>query len=77
MQDEQFEIGTFAKACGMTKATLMHYEKIGLFQPESVGENGYRYYSENQIYQIETISQLRYLDMSLTDIKDFLYHNTK
>jgi len=77
MQDEQFEIGSFAKACGLTKAALMHYEKIGLFNPDYIGKNGYRYYGKDQIYQIEAISQLRYLDMPLTDIKNFMYYNTK
>lgn len=70
-------IGEFAKACGMSKATLMHYEKIGLFEPEYIAENGYRYYGEEQIYRIETISQLRNMDMSLIEIKDFLDHNSR
>ncbi len=72
MYNDTFEIGTFAKACGMTKAALMHYEQLGLFIPDHIGENGYRYYTEDQIYRAEAITLLRYLDLSLSDINEFL-----
>ena len=35
---------------GVTKNTLFHYDKIGLFSPDIVRENEYRYYS---VYQME------------------------
>lgn len=78
MKNSQMMIGDFAKACGLTKAALMHYEEIGLFAPEYVSvENGYRYYGEDQIFRIEAISQLRSMDMSLSEIKAFLDHNSR
>lgn len=40
--------GEFARRMGVTKNMLFHYDKIGLFSPEIVDTNEYRYYS---IYQ--------------------------
>ena len=42
--------GEFARRMGVTKNTLFHYDNIGLFLPEIVDTNDYRYYS---IYQME------------------------
>lgn len=64
--------GEFAKLMKVSKHTLFHYDDIGLFCPELVGENEYRYYS---IYQIETFNSillLKKLGMSLQEIKEFL-----
>ena len=37
--------GEFARRMGVTKNTLFHYDNIGLFLPEIVDTNDYRYYS--------------------------------
>ena len=37
--------GEFARRMGVTKNTLFHYDNIGLFSPEIVDTNEYRYYS--------------------------------
>ena len=46
---EYMTTGEFASAMGVSKDTLFHYDDIGLFCPEKVSGNGYRYYS---IYQM-------------------------
>ena len=43
--------GEFARRMGVTKNTLFHYDNIGLFLPEIVDTNDYRYYSIYQIYE--------------------------
>ena len=55
---EYMTTGEFASAMGVSKDTLFHYDDIGLFCPEKVSENGYRYYS---IYQMETFDTIRML----------------
>jgi effector-binding domain-containing protein len=35
----------FSKLCGVSKHTLFHYNEIGVFSPDVVDSNGYRYYS--------------------------------
>ncbi len=66
-------IGQFSKICMVTIKTLRHYDKIGLIHPSSVNtENGYRFYSEEQIPKMLLIKKLKYYGFSLTDINDIL-----
>ena len=62
----------FARICGTTKRTLIHYENIGLFLPFQRDKNGYRYYSEAQHNMFLTIAQLKETGMSLEEIRDYL-----
>ena len=61
--------GELARLMGITKETLFHYDEIGLFQPEIVKENGYRYYAIYQMEVLNTILLLRDLGMPLKEIK--------
>ncbi len=67
-----FTTGEFAKLVGVTKHTLFHYDKIGIFSPEIKGDNDYRYYSVFQIEVFYVIATLKELDMPLKDIKAYL-----
>lgn len=66
-------IGQFSKTCMVTIKALRHYDKTGLIHPYMINEeNGYRFYSEEQIPQMLLIKKLKYYGFSLTDIKDML-----
>ena len=66
-------IGQFAAMHGINKKTLMWYDEIGLFRPAAVNpENGYRCYSYRQSAVLETILLLRELDVSVSEIQDFM-----
>lgn len=67
-----FSTGEFAALCGVTKHTLFHYDKIGIFSPEIKRENGYRYYTTAQYDTFLVISILRELGMPLQQIKEYL-----
>lgn len=67
-----FTTGEFAKLVGVTKHTLFHYDKIGIFSPEIKEDNDYRYYSVFQIEVFYVIATLKELDMPLKDIKAYL-----
>lgn len=72
-KDKLLTIGQFAKLHGINKKTLMWYDEIGLFQPAAVNpENGYRCYNYHQSPILETILLLRELDVSITEIQDFM-----
>ncbi len=71
-----FTTGEFAEAMGTTKDTLFHYDRIGLFSPEYLGENGYRYYSYRQFGMFSDIQILKGLGMELNEIKDYLLHRS-
>lgn len=62
----------FLELCGITKNTLVWYEKIGLIQPEFIGENGYHYYSKEQFFEIDLIKSLKWTDSSLLDCKEYM-----
>ncbi|MFS1289078.1 MerR family transcriptional regulator [Pseudomonas piscis] len=63
-------IGQMARCHGLTTKTLRHYDSIGLFAPMLTGrDNGYRYYSPQQIATLGRIVWLRQLGMSLEDIR--------
>ncbi|PWU69843.1 MerR family transcriptional regulator [Gracilibacillus dipsosauri] len=64
--------GQFAKLMNVSKDTLFYYDKIGIFSPEIITSNGYRYYSVYQSDVFNVISTLKELDMPLKDIKTYL-----
>ncbi len=64
--------GAFAALAGLNKRTLHYYDEIGLFCPNHMGENGYRYYSANQLDRLSLIVTLRDLGVSLEEIRTCL-----
>lgn len=65
--------GAMAKLHSINKQTLIYYDKIGLFRPESTdGETGYRYYSLEQAQVLEVILILKQFGMPLKEIRGFL-----
>ncbi|WP_018610292.1 MerR family transcriptional regulator [Uliginosibacterium gangwonense] len=63
-------IGQLARLLGITTRTLRHYDAIGLFAPAWVApDTGYRFYSAEQIAQLEHILHLRRLAVPLEQIQ--------
>ena len=68
----------FAKLHNVNKRTLHYYDKIGLFSPNSKGENNYRYYDALQSIDFEYIRMFKELNMSIEEIKNYIENpNTK
>ncbi|MDR1805554.1 MAG: MerR family transcriptional regulator [Clostridium sp.] len=55
---ELLSIKEFAEYTGVKQHILRHYDDIGIFQPIMRGENGYRYYSPQQITALNMVSVL-------------------
>lgn len=67
------KIGEFAKRCGASVQTLRYYDQIGVFCADHIDpDSGYRYYSQDKIKTFALIEQLKKLDFSLDEIKEFL-----
>lgn len=64
-----YTVHEVAKLSGVTIKTLYHYQKIGLLMPESVAENGYRYYGDNELERLQQILLYRELDLPLEKVK--------
>lgn len=71
-KDKLFTTGAFAQLHKVSKDTLLYYDRIGLFKPEAVGENGYRYYTLSQFSKYNIINSLKSYGFSLNDIKELL-----
>lgn len=64
-----YTVQEVANLSGTTVKTLYHYQKVGLLFPNSVGENGYRYYTDKELERLQQIMFYRELDFSLEQIK--------
>ena len=66
-------IGEFSKICGVSTKTLRYYDEIGLIHPDEINhENGYRYYSIEQLKKMLFINRLKSYHFSLEEIKAIL-----
>jgi DNA-binding transcriptional MerR regulator len=62
-------ISEMAQIQGISRQTLIYYDRIGLFCPDFVDENGYRYYNSLQIPFLKEICFLKSIGIALEDIK--------
>ena len=53
---------------GMSRDTLRHYEKRGLISPKK-GENGYRYYTDEDVQRLLGIVYQRKMNLGLSEIE--------
>lgn len=72
-----FTAGELAGLFGISKQTLLYYDKINLLSPDFISDNGYRHYSIEQYLDLEIIVNMRALNISIADIKHFLLHRSK
>ena len=69
MSGRFFSVSDFAKLSQSTRATLHHYDKLGLLSPVSRGTNKYRYYSSEQLSVVSLIQTLQALGVTLDEMK--------
>lgn len=68
-----FTVGELAKLNNLNKQTLIYYDNINLFKPKIVDKNnGYRYYTSDQLEILDSILVLRELGIPIKEIKEFL-----
>ncbi|MBY0203724.1 MerR family transcriptional regulator [Paenibacillus cucumis (ex Kampfer et al. 2016)] len=70
--NEMLSISAFSKLSEVSRKTLIYYDRIGLFKPAYVADNGYRYYSHSQFETIGVIHIFKELGMSLEEIQQHL-----
>ena len=67
------KIGEFAKVCNVRVQTLRYYDTIGILCADRVDvHTGYRYYRPEKVKIYQKIEQLKKLDFSLDEIREFL-----
>ena len=62
-------IGEMAKLFDVSTDTLRYYEKAGLFSSVRHGDNGYRYYSYDDLVRLMDILLFRSMEVAVKDIR--------
>ncbi len=67
-----YTVKELAQMSGVSVRTLHFYDEIGLLKPAYCGDNGYRYYEEEQLLQLQQILFYRELGFELKQIHELL-----
>jgi DNA-binding transcriptional MerR regulator len=67
-----YTISKLAKAFGLSRSTLLYYDRIGLLKPSDRTHAGYRLYTQQQYETLERICTFREAGMPLVDIQKLL-----
>jgi len=71
-----FTVGEFSRLAQVSKRLLRYYDEIDLLNPRQIDEStGYRYYSAEQMSQLNRILVLKELGLSLDQIQRILRDN--
>ncbi|WMN61792.1 MerR family transcriptional regulator (plasmid) [Pseudoalteromonas xiamenensis] len=64
-----------AKKFGVSRTTILYYEKVKLLIPAYRSENGYRWYGQIEIKRLEAIIAYRSYGLTISNIKTLLDRN--
>ena len=77
MKNDLMMIGEIAEFFGVSRKAIRLYEKKGIIKPVEVdAENGYRYYSAEQVQQMNALLELKAMGFSLDEIKTLINGET-
>lgn len=71
-EQNYFKISEVAKLTGISRQTLIFYDKKNILKPAYVDDNDYRYYAVEQIHQVQIINMLKEFGIPLKEIKQYL-----
>lgn len=66
-----------ARECGLSRTTILYYEREGLLAPAHRSENGYRWYGEKEMQRLKTISSYRSYGLPISSIRTLLAQKGK
>jgi DNA-binding transcriptional MerR regulator len=67
-----YSISTIARACGLSRSTLLYYDRLGLLRASGRTGSGYRYYTEADLGRLERIRHFREAGLTLKEIRAVL-----
>lgn len=74
MRNELLSIGEVSKMKNVGVKSLRYYERLGILPPAFVDpQSGYRYYSMNQMVDIDVITTCISLGIPLKELTDYLH----
>ena len=65
---EKMRISELAHKAGVTPRTIRYYESLGLLTPSEREGAGFRYYTEDELAQLQKINLLKTLGLTLDEI---------
>lgn len=65
-------ISSLAKAYGLSRSTLLYYDRLGLLKPSERSSAGYRLYAPSDVVRLESICLYRQIGIPLGEIKTLL-----
>src|SRR5512141_2694626 len=72
MKSTYLHIGQVAKQANTTTQAIRFYERIGLLQPATRGENRYRLYAPEIVNQVRFIRRAKRMGLSLEEIGELI-----
>lgn len=71
--DIRFSVGEIAEFYHISRQTVLFYDQQGVFKPKIIDPvNHYRYYTPDQLEELDTILMLKGLGLSLKEIREFM-----
>lgn len=75
--DKLFSIGEIARALGVTRRIILHYEERGLIEPDKRDDaTNNRYYTIDTFTKLRSIRSLQNLGLTLDEIRDYYNDST-
>ena len=65
-------VGEIADRLGVSPRTIKYYEELGLIQPETRSQGGFRLYGKEEVQQLQRILRLKSIGYSLAAIRELL-----
>ncbi|HKW74723.1 MAG TPA: MerR family transcriptional regulator [Terriglobales bacterium] len=70
-----YKVSQFAEKSGVTVRALHHYDRLGVLKPSGRTASGYRLYTDRDHARLQQIETLKFIGLSLRQIKDVLDGN--
>jgi DNA-binding transcriptional MerR regulator len=67
-----YSISKLARMCGLSRSTLLYYDRVGLLRPCGRTGSGYRYYTDHAQQRLERIRHFREGGLTLKEIRAVL-----
>ncbi len=72
MKNNYLQIGQVARQANTTTQAIRFYERIGLLQPATRGENRYRLYAPDVVNQVRFIRRAKRMGLSLDEVAELI-----
>jgi MerR family copper efflux transcriptional regulator len=68
----KMRIGELAEQAGVTPRTIRYYEDLGLLGPSEREGQGFRYYTEAELFRLKKIDALKQIGLTLEEIGEVI-----